>query len=54
MEFDDFFGENEFLIDPEDLEVQESENEKWDTGIKSDIFATGIEPDIFTTKGCIV
>ncbi len=46
--FDDFFAQDEFLIDPDDLELETDEN--WDTGIKSDIFATGQNPDIFKTK----
>ena len=45
---EDFFGEEEFLIDPEDLEVKGNEN--WDTGINPDIFSTGETPDIFSTK----
>ena len=48
MAFDDFFQQDEFLIDPEDLETPSGEN--WDTGIQPDIFATGESPDIFTTK----
>ena len=46
---DDFFAQDEFLIDPDDLEL-DSTDENWDTGIKSDIFATGSNPDIFSTK----
>lgn len=48
MEFDDFFDQTEFLIDPDEKELQT--DEKWDTGIPSDIFASGEPVDIFTTK----
>jgi hypothetical protein len=49
--FDDLFSEDEFVIDPDDLELQTEE--KWDTGISPDIFASGSEPDIFNTKGIV-
>ena len=51
MPFDDLFSEDEFVIDPEDLELQTEE--KWDTGITPDIFASGSAPDIFSTKGIV-
>jgi len=46
--FDDFFGQEDFLIDPDEKELKTTEN--WDTGIDSDIFVTGSNPDIFSTK----
>ena len=49
MDFDDgLFDLDDFLIDPEDVSGDNAET--WDTGIESDIFASGSEPDIFTTK----
>lgn len=51
MPFDDLFSEDEFLIDPEDLELQT--DEKWDTGVSPDIFTSGEKPDIFNTKELI-
>lgn len=48
--FDDLFTEEDFVLDPEDLETNPT-GEKWDTGIVPDIFASGEEPDIFSTKG---
>lgn len=50
MQFDDFFDQDDFLIDPEDLENTSDEN--WDTGVKPDIFVSGGEQDIFSTKDC--
>jgi len=50
MQFDDFFDQEDFLIDPEDLENKS--DEAWDTGINPDIFTSGVEQDIFTTKEC--
>jgi hypothetical protein len=49
--FDDFFGDDDFMIDPEDLEVERTDNESWNTGIEPDVFASGNNPDIFSTKG---
>jgi hypothetical protein len=49
MEFDDFFAQDEFLIDPDEAELVSSK-ENFDTGIAPDIFASGESPDIFTTK----
>ena len=46
--FEDMFTPDDFLLDPEDSELQTDEN--WDTGIPSDIFASGEVADIFTTK----
>lgn len=46
--FDDFFDQTEFLIDPDEHEIVQREN--WDTGINPDIFSSGETPDIFTTK----
>jgi len=48
MPFDDFFGDDDFLIDPEDIE--QSSEEAWNTGSQSDIFASGENQDIFSTK----
>lgn len=48
MAFDDFFGDDEFLLDVEELEAAAGE-EAWDTGQPSDVFATGEKSDIFTT-----
>lgn len=52
MSFDDFFEDfdlgDDFNINPEDLSP--STNEAWDTGIEPDIFGTGEEADIFSTK----
>ena len=48
MEFDDFFDQTEFLIDPDESDIVQAEN--FDTGNAPDIFATGETPDIFTTK----
>jgi hypothetical protein len=49
MAFDDLFGTDDFLIDPE--EVQEViATEGWDTGNEPDIFGTGQRQDIFSTK----
>lgn len=52
MAYEDFFDEGDFLIDPED--VNSGTGEAWDTGVPCDIFATGHEPDIFTTKDAVV
>jgi len=52
MAFDDFFQQDEFLIDPEDVVATTGEN--WDTGIQRDIFASGDIQDIFSTKECAV
>lgn len=48
MAYDDFFGDEDFLIDPEALENDSGEN--WDTGISPDICSTGEPQDIFSTK----
>jgi hypothetical protein len=48
MAFDDFFQQDEFMIDPEDLETPQGES--WDTGIQQDIFASGEKQDIFNTR----
>jgi hypothetical protein len=53
MAFDDFFQQDEFLIDPEDFK-QSDGIENWDTGNQPDIFASGNEPDIFSTKNVVV
>ena len=50
MSFDDFFQQDEFLIDPEDIQDLPATTENWDTGNVPDIFASGDSPDIFTTK----
>ena len=50
MPFDDFFNQDEFLIDPEDTQDLPVTTENWDTGIDADIFASGESPDIFNTK----
>jgi hypothetical protein len=47
MEFEDFFDQEDFLIDPDELENKDGET--WDTGIEPDIFSSGVEQDIFTT-----
>lgn len=47
--FDDFFGEDDFTIDPDDLYTRD-DTEGWDTGIDPDIFASGQAQDIFNTK----
>ena len=49
MVMDDFFDQDDFLIDPEDIEENTS-GETWDTGISPDIFASGESQDIFSTK----
>jgi hypothetical protein len=48
--FDDLFGPDDFMLDPEDVQNQVEGTESWDTGNESDIFASGESPDIFTTK----
>lgn len=51
--FDDFFEdfkEGDFTIDSEDLEMDIQESEAFDTGIQSDIFVSGEQTDIFSTK----
>lgn len=48
--FDDLFGDDDFVIDPDDLETVTEEKDAWDTGIDPDIFSSGEEQDIFTTK----
>jgi len=50
--FDDFFSDDDFIIDPQDVtgDLPERSGEGWDTGMDSDIFATGEMPDIFSTK----
>jgi len=53
MAFEDFFGQDDFLIDPEDLESATdvtAGGESWDTGSIPDIFASGECQDIFSTK----
>ncbi len=50
MDFDDFFGQDEFLIDPEDAQNLPEGAENWDTGIAPDIFKSGENQDIFNTK----
>ena len=50
MQFDDFFDQEDFMIDPEDLENKS--DEVWETGIDPDIFVSGAEQDIFSTKDC--
>lgn len=52
MSFDDFFNQEDFLIDPDDME--NTSGETFDTGIVPDIFASGQSPDIFTTKDAVV
>jgi len=52
MAFEDFFDQEDFLIDPED--VNSGTGETWDTGSSPDIFTSGQAPDIFTTKDAIV
>jgi hypothetical protein len=47
--FDEFFDFDDFAIDPDDLDSV-SQDESWDTGIEPDIFATGENQDIFSTK----
>lgn len=47
--FDDFFSDDDFLIDPDDLYPRDSD-EGWDTGVSPDIFASGEPQDIFSTK----
>jgi hypothetical protein len=50
--FDDFFDEGDFVIDPDDLHSRET-GENWDTGIAPDIFASGEQQDIFSTKNAL-
>lgn len=50
MAFDDLFGSDDFLIDPEDIENLPETSEAWNTGNSPDIFASGERQDIFTTK----
>ena len=52
MSFDDFFDQNDFLIDPEEME--NNSGETFDTGIAPDIFTSGQQPDIFNTKDVAV
>jgi len=47
--FDDFFDEGDFIIDPDDYHPRDT-NESWDTGNSPDIFASGDDQDIFSTK----
>lgn len=50
--FDDFFGQDDFLIDPDDVDdIPQGEN--WNTGIHPDIFTSGNNQDIFSTKSAI-
>lgn len=49
MAFDDIFGPDDFVIDPEDVRDVVSQ-ENWDTGNDPDIFKSGEQPDIFSTK----
>mgnify|MGYP003565084696 CR=1 FL=1 len=46
--FDDFFNEGDFVIDPDDFYPRET-GENWDTGIDPDIFTSGEQQDIFFT-----
>jgi hypothetical protein len=48
MAFDDFFSNDDFVLDVEELEAAANE-EPWDTGVEPDVFATGENPDIFST-----
>lgn len=48
MAFDDFFSNEDFVLDVDELEAAANE-EPWDTGLEPDIFATGETPDIFST-----
>ena len=50
--YDDFFGQDEFLIEPDTRDSRDSEN--WDTGNSPDIFATGEASDIFSTKDVVM
>ncbi len=50
MDFDEFFGQDEFMIDPEDVKDLPANAENWDTGNTPDIFKSGENPDIFSTK----
>ncbi len=49
MAFDEIFGPDDFVIDPEDVR-DVVQNENWDTGNEPDIFKSGERPDIFSTK----
>jgi hypothetical protein len=46
--FDDFFNDEDFVLDPEDL--QNNSGEEWETGIEPDMFSSGETPDIWSTK----
>jgi hypothetical protein len=48
--FDDFFDQQDFVIDPDDLHSRENVNEDWDTGVTPDVFKSGGDQDIFSTK----
>ena len=48
-QFDDFFGEGDFLI-LEEEDYATPNGEAWDTGAPTDIFATGEAQDIFNTN----
>jgi hypothetical protein len=48
--FNDFFDQDEFLIDPTDEDTATTTMGSWDTGIQPDIFSSGEKPDIFSTK----
>lgn len=53
MSFDDLFGPDDFVIDADDVQQVTDGNENagsWDTGNSPDIFASGEQPDIFSTK----
>lgn len=45
--YEDFLGQEDFMIDPEDLDVESTE--PFETGIVPDIFASGENQDIFST-----
>lgn len=47
--FDDFLPMDDFIIDPEDVERDVSEDQAWNTGVPSDIFATGENQDLWST-----
>jgi len=50
MSWDDLFGDDDFLVvDENDLAVQSTEGDAWDTGCDPDIFASGQNQDIFST-----
>jgi hypothetical protein len=52
MAYDDLFSQDDFVIDADDVQqvANDDGDVSWDTGNTPDIFASGEQPDIFSTK----